>query len=125
MKCESLLNGASPARAEKEKGVQGRGCLFVRDNIQKLDRVCMCDFVNELCLNALIPGLGWVAVGVKGVARFVVHVHPDVAVTSRPALLPDYARQFQRPGFSNLLPKGSKQQQQLQQQQKKKRGSKA
>jgi len=67
-------------------------------------------------LSCLAAGLGWVAIGVKGVARFAVHTHPDVAITSRPALLPDYARDFQRPGFCNLLPKGSKKQQQQQRQ---------
>jgi hypothetical protein len=52
--------------------------------------------------------LGWIAIGVKGVARFVVHTHPDVAITTQPALLPDYAKDFQRPGFCNLLPKPAK-----------------
>jgi len=73
----------------------------------------------------MLPGLGWIAIGVKGTARFAVHTHPDVAVTSRPALLPDYARDFQRPGFSSLLPKLSKSQQNLVQDRQKKSGRKA
>lgn len=52
-----------------------------------------------------IAGLGWVAVGVKGQARLRVWVAPSVQVTKRPALVPDYAKEFIRPGFSSPLPK--------------------
>lgn len=52
-------------------------------------------------------GLGWVAVGVKGRAKLAVWVAPGVAVTTRPALIPDYAKEFCRPGFSVLLAQAS------------------
>jgi hypothetical protein len=54
-----------------------------------------------------IAGLGWVAVGVKGEAKFRVWVAPTVQVTTRPALIPDYAKEFERPGFSCVLPKAA------------------
>jgi hypothetical protein len=52
-------------------------------------------------------GLGWIAVGVKGAAEFRVWVAPGVQVTTRAALVPDYARDFCRPGFSIALPNSS------------------
>jgi uncharacterized membrane protein YgcG len=51
-----------------------------------------------------IAGLGWVAVGVKGGARLRVWAPEGVAVTSHAALVPDFAKDFQRPGWSDLLP---------------------
>jgi hypothetical protein len=39
--------------------------------------------------------------------QLTVWVAPRVQVTTRPALLPDYARDFCRPGFSALLPQSS------------------
>ena len=45
-------------------------------------------------------GLGWLGVGVAGEALLRVWTHAGVAVTTREALLPDYARDFERPGFS-------------------------
>ncbi len=55
-------------------------------------------------VDVAIAGLGWVAVGVKGPARLRVWAPASVAVTSRPALIPDYAKDFCRPGMSVVLP---------------------
>lgn len=51
-----------------------------------------------------IAGLGWVAVGVSGRAQLRVWTFDSVAVTTRQALIPDYARDFCRPGFTQALP---------------------
>lgn len=40
------------------------------------------------------------AVGVKGPADLKVWVHQGVSVTTHAAILPDYAQNFERPGFS-------------------------
>eukprot|EP00775_Hariotina_reticulata_P012284 gene12284-12420_t len=59
-----------------------------------------------------IAGLGWVSVGCDGTAELEVWVPESVMVTMHDALIPDYAKVFQKPGFSHLLPqtaaKGSK-----------------
>lgn len=52
-----------------------------------------------------IAGLGWVGVGCSGAASFRVWAPQGVAVTTRDALIPDYASMFERPGPSTLLPK--------------------
>ncbi|EIE24775.1 hypothetical protein COCSUDRAFT_10321, partial [Coccomyxa subellipsoidea C-169] len=46
-----------------------------------------------------VAGLGWFAVGVSGEAEFNVWTHEGVAITTRAAVLPDYARDLERPGF--------------------------
>lgn len=45
-------------------------------------------------------GLGWIAVGVKGPADLRVWVHQGISVTTHASILPDYARDLERPGFS-------------------------
>ena len=55
------------------------------------------------------PGLGWISVGCKGQADFRLWTYSGVAVTTHDALVPDYAREFERPGFSSLLPKTQQQ----------------
>jgi len=47
-----------------------------------------------------IAGLGWAAVGCKGKATVRVWAPKGVALTTRESLVPDYADQFERPGFS-------------------------
>lgn len=54
-----------------------------------------------------IAGLGWVGIGCNGTARFRVWTHPSVAVTTHDALIPDYAKVFEKPGYSRMLPKPS------------------
>ena len=51
---------------------------------------CVCD----------CAGLGWLAVGVKGPADLRVWVHQGVSITTHASILPDYARDLERPGFS-------------------------
>lgn len=46
-----------------------------------------------------IAGLGWVGIGVDGVAEFAVWAPQGVAITTHGALVPDYAKDFERPGF--------------------------
>lgn len=48
-----------------------------------------------------IAGLGWVSVGLWGKATLKVWTPPGIAVTRRTALLPDLAKEFERPGWSN------------------------
>ena len=43
------------------------------------------------------------AVGVSGVATLRVWAPPGVAVTTHDALVPDYARDLERPGFGQVL----------------------
>eukprot|EP00878_Enallax_costatus_P040541 GHUV01046847.1.p1 GENE.GHUV01046847.1~~GHUV01046847.1.p1 ORF type:complete len:471 (+),score=122.78 GHUV01046847.1:943-2355(+) len=51
-----------------------------------------------------IAGLGWISVGCEGSTELKVWVPEGVTVTMHNALIPDYAMNFQQPGFSNLLP---------------------
>ena len=48
-------------------------------------------------------GLGWVAVGVAGAASLRVWAPPGVAVTTHDALVPDFSRDLERPGFGLAL----------------------
>ena len=66
--------------------------------------ICMTDdFLSA-------AGLGWVAVGLSGNARFRVWAPPGVAVTTHAALIPDFAPQLERPGLGlRDKPKASKQ----------------
>lgn len=48
-------------------------------------------------------GLGWVGVGVGGDAELRVWAPPGVAVTTHDALVPDFARDLERPGFGVAL----------------------
>lgn len=54
-------------------------------------------------VDVAIAGLGWVGVGAKGAARLRVWAPPGVAVTTHDALVPDYARELERPGFGAAL----------------------
>lgn len=60
-----------------------------------------------LCLTPvplrLLVGLGWVGVGVNGVAALRVWAPPGVAITTHDALVPDLARDLERPGFGAAL----------------------
>jgi hypothetical protein len=53
-------------------------------------------------------GLGWLAVGVSGTAELKVWVPEGVSVTLHDALIPDYAKVWQKPGFSAMLPQTKK-----------------
>ena len=57
-----------------------------------------------------ISGLGWVAVGVSGTCEVRVWAPKSVLVCQRNALMPDYAKEFERPGYGMMLPnsKGQK-----------------
>lgn len=47
-----------------------------------------------------VAGLGWLSFGMKGVVDLTVWTHADVAVTTREALIPDFASQFETLGWS-------------------------
>lgn len=68
----------------------GLGCQFLSwlTGLVRLRYICAC------------AGLGWIAVGVKGPADLRVWVHEGVSVTTHASILPDYARDLERPGFS-------------------------
>lgn len=55
-----------------------------------------------------IAGLGWISVGVKGNAGVRVWAPPGIAITVRKAMLPDYAKEFERPGFRRANPRALK-----------------
>ena len=48
-----------------------------------------------------IAGLGWISMGMDGVAELRVWRHEGIAVTTREALLTSYAADFESPGWSN------------------------
>lgn len=50
-------------------------------------------------VDVAVAGAGWVGVACDGDARLRVWTYPGVAVTARPALLPDLAREMETPGF--------------------------
>ncbi|KAL4448813.1 hypothetical protein ABPG77_007530 [Micractinium sp. CCAP 211/92] len=54
-------------------------------------------------VDVAIAGLGWVGVGVGGTAELRVWAPPGVAITTHDALVPDYARELERPGFGVAL----------------------
>jgi ribosome biogenesis GTPase A len=55
-------------------------------------------------MDVALAGLGWVAVGVAGKAKLRVWTYEAVAITAHASLIPDFAKEFQRPGFSTILP---------------------
>ena len=55
-----------------------------------------------------IAGLGWVAVGVSGQCSLRVWSPKSVLVYQREALMPDYAENFERPGYGQMLPNSKK-----------------
>lgn len=54
-------------------------------------------------VDVAIAGLGWVGVGVSGTAELRVWAPPGVAITTHDALVPDYAKELERPGFGVAL----------------------
>jgi hypothetical protein len=52
------------------------------------------------CADVCIAGLGWVSCALKGEAELLVWRHAGIAVTTRAALLPDFAEIFDKPGWS-------------------------
>ncbi|CAL5226853.1 g9719 [Coccomyxa viridis] len=60
---------------------------------------------RESSTDIAIAGVGWLGIGVSGSASFDVWTHDGVAITTREAVIPDFARDLERPGF------GSKEQQ--------------
>lgn len=61
------------------------------------------DTWKESSVDVCIAGLGWLAVGVSGEARVKVWAPPGVAITTRDAIVPDFAKEFCKPGFDKLL----------------------
>lgn len=55
-----------------------------------------------------IAGLGWMAVGVSGQCQVRAWAPKSVLVYQRMALMPDYAKEFERPGYGMMLPKDKK-----------------
>ncbi|CAG9467096.1 unnamed protein product [Pedinophyceae sp. YPF-701] len=59
---------------------------------------------RESSVDVCVSGLGWVAVGCEGPALLRVWAPRGVAVTTRDALVPDFAKRFETPGFSSNMP---------------------
>lgn len=60
---------------------------------------------QESSVDVCVAGLGWVGVGVKGQAVLRVWAPPGVAITTRDSLVPDFAKQLERPGFGAVIAK--------------------
>ena len=80
---------------------QGARSAFVSGNWHGL----YCHTLPYADMNVpLAVGLGWIAAGVKGEANLRVWAPKGVAITMHDALVPDYAKDLERPGFGSLLP---------------------
>ena len=66
------------------------------------------DIWKESSMDVAIAGLGWVAVGVSGEATLNVWAPPGVAITTREAMIPDFAKDLERPGFGTVIAGGAK-----------------
>ncbi|KAG7671412.1 hypothetical protein Ndes2526A_g02061 [Nannochloris sp. 'desiccata'] len=66
------------------------------------------DSWRESSMDVAIAGLGWVAVGVSGEATLNIWAPPGVAITTREAMIPDYAKDLERPGFGAVITAGGK-----------------
>lgn len=53
----------------------------------------------------VVAGLGWLSIGCKGKVDLRVWAYPGVSITCHDPLVPEYAKVFERPGFSTMLPK--------------------
>lgn len=61
---------------------------------------------KESSVDVCIAGFGWVGIGVGGQCRLRVWTFPSVEVCTREAMIPDFAKQFETPGFTKaLIPK--------------------
>lgn len=71
-----------------------KGCAALQVTVQghRWDRGTV-----DIC----IAGLGWVTLGLQGEAELTIWRHQGIAVTTRDALLPKYAEDFEKPGWSS------------------------
>lgn len=64
---------------------------------------------KESTVDVAIAGLGWVAVAVGGECTLQTWTFPGVGITLREAMIPDMARDLERPGFTKqVVRKGTK-----------------
>ena len=75
--------------------------------LKATEAVAQGDSWKESSVDVAIAGLGWVAVGVGGEAKLNVWAPPGVAITTREAMLPDFARELERPGFGRVIEAGA------------------
>lgn len=59
---------------------------------------------RESSVDVCVAGFGWVGVGVTGECKLRVWTFPSVEVSTREAMIPDFAKQFETPGFTKSLP---------------------
>jgi ribosome biogenesis GTPase A len=71
--------------------------------LKSTEVVLQGDSWKESSMDVAIAGLGWVAVGVGGQAALNVWAPPGVAITTREAMIPDYAKELERPGFGSVI----------------------
>jgi ribosome biogenesis GTPase A len=76
--------------------------------LKSTEVVLQGDSWKESSMDVAIAGLGWVAVGVSGQATLNVWAPPGVAITTREAMIPDYAKDLERPGFGAVITAGGK-----------------
>lgn len=98
--------GASPEMDDEIKDERDldsnekKGRMSTFPTLSSTDVTLYGDSWQESGMDIAIAGLGWVGVGVNGEASFRVWAPPGVAITTRDALLPDYAKELEKPGFN-------------------------
>ncbi|KAK3233815.1 hypothetical protein CYMTET_55909, partial [Cymbomonas tetramitiformis] len=63
---------------------------------------------KESTTDVAIGGVGWVGVGVVGTAQLTVWTYPGIGVTTRAALIPDFAKDLETPGWSHTVTAAAK-----------------
>ncbi|KAI8473852.1 MAG: hypothetical protein J3K34DRAFT_383481 [Monoraphidium minutum] len=111
--CHMGRSDGAEERREKHAGAAlvppgGPGGLAALGPLVPREAVVSGGAWDRSSADVAIAGLGWVGVGVKGEAKLRVWAPDGVAVTVHDALVPDYAKDFQRPGWSDLLPAKSR-----------------
>jgi len=59
---------------------------------------------RQSSMDVAVAGLGWIGVALAGTATLRVWAPPGVAVTTRHSLIPDMAKELERPGFGLAAP---------------------
>lgn len=106
-------SGTKDDDKEDKEDKEGKESI-VFENLVGTDVIVSGNSWKESSVDVVIAGLGWVAVGIDGRASLRVWTPPGVAITTRQAMLPDYAERFEKLGFasstssSNSAPKRRK-----------------
>lgn len=106
------MSGKTSGKTNGKDGKDGNGVKGTKEkeeenivfgNLVETNVTVSGDSWRDSSVDIVIAGLGWVAVGVDGRASFRVWTPPGVAITTREAMLPDYAERFEKLGFSSSM----------------------